>query len=195
MKKRLVFIDGPNINTGFKNAFGGKLDYGLLSKELHRKWEIQNIFLYDVYEPGDKGKEFRLNRWRALGYKVRPKKLRQLPDKTWKGDVDAMMLVQIPDIVRKYRPEEVEIVIMSGDGDFCELLESLGTKGFSTFVMAFSSTVSGDLTNSADGYEALDEMFLKIERREREVAKEETNEIMETLKTEEEKEKEKQRNY
>jgi uncharacterized LabA/DUF88 family protein len=135
----------------------------MIKKILQEKWKIRKMYLFDTCAPNDYRKQIKLKSLQAggYGYKVIKTELKELPNGTFKSDKDAKMLLEIPEILRRYYPQEIEVVIMSGDGVFVQLIEKAHARDFFCWIVAFSRTLSDELANVADEVVTMEEILTK----------------------------------
>lgn len=149
-----ILVDGQNIYLSAK-ARGAKLDYGSIIKSMMSR-EIVRAIIYNVSPEGTDQSKF-IRAVEMLGYEVKSKEPRRLPDGSLKADwdmqiaIDALALADKVDVM----------VILSGDGDFVPLIHALKSKGVKVEIMSFPETTGNDLMSAADKYiEITDKMLM-----------------------------------
>jgi uncharacterized LabA/DUF88 family protein len=89
-----------------------------------------------------------LNILDAIGFEIKSKDLRLRPDGTAKGDWD--MGIAIDSVAMANRLDVV--VLVSGDGDFVDLVNMLKSRGVIVEVLSFPNNTSEDLKIAATLY-------------------------------------------
>ena len=93
------------------------------------------------------------------GFEVRTRTLIRRADGSAKGNWDTGMVVDAIDLVEQ---KDLDIaLVVSGDGDFIDLLKYLKTKGVRVEAAGFPFNTALDLPKHADDFFALDESILK----------------------------------
>jgi len=131
MKRKPVvyaFIDSQNLNLGIRDQ-GWELDFARFRIYLKDKYHVQKAFLFIGYIPSNKTLYTFLRR---AGYKMifKPTLPRKEKGET-KGNVDAELVLHAMIQFPNYK----KAIIVSGDGDFCCLIEYLKKKGKLLYVL------------------------------------------------------------
>ena len=116
-KNNFAFIDCTNVYLGVK-ALGWNLDFRRFKKYLMEKYGAQKAYLFLGYNPtnADMYKKFQ-----EYGYILIFKPILELKDGRIKGNCDAELVLQsMIDL-----PNYDKAIIVSGDGDFCCLVQYL----------------------------------------------------------------------
>ena len=97
----------------------------------------------------------------SMGYEVRSKRPRTLPDGSFKADWDMQIAIDAIALADK-----VDVmVILTGDTDFVPLVHALKSKGVKVEVMSFRETTGKELIEAADVYiEITDDMLIHENR-------------------------------
>jgi uncharacterized LabA/DUF88 family protein len=152
-----IFVDVQNMYYSAKNLyskkvnFGKILEIGVAGRQLVRA--IAYVIKADV-EP-------EVNFFEALqkqGYEVRMKDLQVFFGGAKKGDWDVGIAM---DIMRTAAKLDV-VILVSGDGDFKDLLEHVKSLGCRAEVMAFRKTASAKIVEQADRFVDLDSIKKEI---------------------------------
>jgi uncharacterized LabA/DUF88 family protein len=152
-----IFVDVQNMYYSAKNLyskkvnFGKILEIGVAGRQLVRA--IAYVIKADV-EP-------EANFFEALqkqGYEVRMKDLQVFFGGAKKGDWDVGIAM---DIMRTAAKLDV-VTLVSGDGDFKDLLEHVKSLGCRAEVMAFRKTASAKIVEQADRFVDLDSIKKEI---------------------------------
>lgn len=140
-----VFVDVQNLYYSAKNLYQAKVDFGRILKEAVSGRRLIRAFAYVISAEVGKEKEF----FEALskqGYEVRTKDLQVFYGGSKKGDWDVGLCM---DVVRMIHKIDV-MVLVSGDGDYSDLLEYARSQGVRPEVIAFGKTASHKLLDEAD---------------------------------------------
>jgi len=142
-----VFVDIQNMYYSAKNLFNSKVDFGKVLKEAVGTRRLVRAFAYVIKADVGAEKEF----FEALakrGYEVREKELQTFYGGAKKGDWDVGLCM---DAVRMMPKIDV-MVIVSGDGDYQDLLEYARSQGVRAEVVAFGKTTSHRLLEEAEDF-------------------------------------------
>jgi uncharacterized protein (TIGR00288 family) len=147
-----IFIDTANLYHSAKNLYGAKVNF----KEVLKKAVAQRNFIralaYVIRTKTGEEKSF-IEALRKMGIEIREKELQEYPGGLKKGDWDVGITV---DAIR-ISPSVDVVVLVSGDGDFLQLVEYLKNQGKRVEVMAFGRTASAKLKEIADEFIDLEE--------------------------------------
>jgi len=152
-----IFVDVQNMYYSAKNLyskkvnFGKILEIGVAGRQLVRA--IAYVIKADIEPEG--------NFFEALqkqGYEVRMKDLQIFFGGAKKGDWDVGIAM---DIMRTAAKLDV-VILVSGDGDFKDLLEHVKSLGCRAEVMAFRKTASTKIIEQADRFVDLDSIKKEI---------------------------------
>jgi uncharacterized LabA/DUF88 family protein len=114
--------------------------------------KLVRAFAYVIETEEGKEKDF-ISALEELGYEVRTKPLQIFKGGAKKGDWDVGLSI---DVVR-LTPLLDTVVLVSGDGDYVDLLEYLRGQGRRTEVISFAQSTSKKLLDEADEYTDLSE--------------------------------------
>jgi uncharacterized LabA/DUF88 family protein len=140
-----VFVDVQNMYYSAKNIFSGKVDFGKVLEASLMGRQLIRAFAYVIKADVGLEKEF-FNALGNLGFEVREKELQTFFGGAKKGDWDVGLCM---DVVRMMDKIDV-MVLVSGDGDYLDLLEYAKSRGVRTEVISFKQTTSSKLTEFAD---------------------------------------------
>lgn len=146
-----VFVDVANMYYSAKNLHKAKVDFGKVLQEAVAGRKLIRAFAYVVKADIEPEQAF----YEALekqGYEVRTKDLQVFFGGAKKGDWDVGLCM---DAIR-LAPKIDVLVLVSGDGDFVDLLDYLRGHGIRTEVIGFSKTTSKKLIEEADEFLDLD---------------------------------------
>ena len=140
-----IFVDVQNMYYSAKNLYGAKVDFGrvLISGVAGRK--LVRAFAYVIKADVGAEKDF-FGALQKIGYEVKEKDLQVFLGGAKKGDWDVGICM---DAVRMVSKIDV-MILVSGDGDYTDLLEYARSQGVRTEVIAFGKTGSSRLFAEAD---------------------------------------------
>jgi len=140
-----IFVDVQNMYYSAKNLYGAKVDFGrvLISGVAGRK--LVRAFAYVIKADVGAEKDF-FGALQKIGYEVKEKDLQVFLGGAKKGDWDVGICM---DAVRMVPKIDV-MILVSGDGDYTDLLEYARSQGVRTEVIAFGKTGSSRLFAEAD---------------------------------------------
>lgn len=150
-----VFVDVQNLFYSAKYQHHMKVDFAKLLGLCLSDRQLIRAITYIVQTPDIDQSSF-INVLASIGYEVKSKTLRVRPDGTAKGDWD--MGIAIDTIAMADRLDVV--VLVSGDGDFVDLVHMLKAKGVVAEVVSFPNNTSDDLKVAATLYMPLDRSIL-----------------------------------
>ena len=142
-----VFIDVQNMFYAARQLYGSKVNYSRLLEHIARDRALVRAIAYVVQTPEIDQSNF-LAMLRSNGYEIRAKDLKMRPDGSSKGDwdmglaLDALAMCEHLDVV----------AIVSGDGDFVELVNFLKARGVRVEVYSFPYSTAEELRNAATEY-------------------------------------------
>lgn len=139
-----VFIDVQNMFYAAKHLYGSKLNFTRLLDYIAKGRPLNRAIAYIVRTPEIDQSNF-LTMLRSNGYETRVKDLKQRPDGTAKGDWDMGMALDAIAI-----SDKVDVVaLVTGDGDFVELVNVLKARGIRVEVYSFPYSTAEELRHSA----------------------------------------------
>ena len=140
-----VFVDIQNMYYSAKNLYSAKVDFGKVLQTAVSTRRLIRAFAYVIKADVGAEKEF-FGALSQIGFEVREKELQVFYGGNKKGDWDVGLCM---DAVR-LMPKIDAMVLVSGDGDYKDLLEYAKSQGVRTEVIAFGQTCSSKLTDIAD---------------------------------------------
>jgi uncharacterized LabA/DUF88 family protein len=140
-----VFVDVQNMYYSAKNLYGAKVDFGKVLNVAVARRKLIRAFTYVIKADVGAEKDF-FDALTKIGYEVRTKDLQVFYGGAKKGDWDVGLCM---DVIRMLPKIDV-MVLVSGDGDYTDLLEYAQSQGVRTEVIAFSKTGSSRLFETAD---------------------------------------------
>jgi uncharacterized LabA/DUF88 family protein len=142
-----VFVDVQNMYYSAKNLYQAKVDFGRVLKTAVAERRLVRAFTYVIKADVGAEKEF-FEALSKFGYEVRQKDLQIFYGGAKKGDWDVGLCM---DVVRLI-PKIDAMVLISGDGDYVDLLEYAKSQGVRTEVIGFGKTVSSRLLEETDHF-------------------------------------------
>ena len=150
-----VFVDVQNLYYSAKNLFGRKVSFSMLLKRAVENRKLIRAIAYAIKADVAEEQNFR-DALYNMGYEVKTKDLQVFFGGHKKGDWDVGIAM---DTIRM-APKVDTIVLVSGDGDFADLVVYLKGMGCRVEIMGFEKTTSSRLLEVADSYTAIDKRFL-----------------------------------
>lgn len=144
-QKVAVFVDVQNMYYSAKNLYQAKVNFGKVLQEAVFQRRLIRAFAYVIKADVGAEKEF-FGALSKLGFEVKEKDLQVFYGGAKKGDWDVGLCM---DVVRMIPKIDV-MVLVSGDGDYTDLLEYAKSQGVKTEVIAFGKTGSSKLFDEAD---------------------------------------------
>jgi uncharacterized LabA/DUF88 family protein len=142
-----VFVDVQNMFYAARQLYGSKLNFARLLDYIARDRPLVRALAYVVQTPEIDQSNF-LAMLRSNGYEVRSKDLKQRPDGSAKGDWDMGLALDALAI-----SDRLDVVaIVSGDGDFVDLVNFLKARGVRVEVYSFPYSTAEELRYAATEY-------------------------------------------
>jgi len=152
-----LFVDVQNMYYSAKNLYNKKVNFGEIMKIAAQSRALIRATAYVIKADVDPEANF----FEALhhqGYDVKAKDLQIFFGGAKKGDWDVGIAM---DVMRSAGKLDV-VVLVSGDGDFRDLVEHVKSLGCRAEVIAFRKTASARLIEEADNFIDLDTIKEKI---------------------------------
>jgi len=146
-----VFVDVQNLYYSAKHIYNAKVNYANILKAAVAGRKLVRAVAY-VIKADVKDEDDFFDALEKIGYEVRAKDLQVFFGGAKKGDWDVGIAM---DIMRMAGKLDV-IVLVSGDGDFKDLLEHVKALGCRAEVMAFGKTASSRIRNETDMFTDFD---------------------------------------
>ena len=140
-----VFVDVQNMYYSAKNLYTAKVDFGKVLQTGVGERRLIRAFAYVIKADVGAEKEF-FGALTKIGFEVREKELQIFLGGAKKGDWDVGLCM---DVVRLLPKIDV-VVLVSGDGDYTDLLEYARSQGVKSEIIAFGKTGSSKLFETAD---------------------------------------------
>jgi len=148
-----VLIDVQNMYHSAKNLYGKKVNFSEILKTSVGERKLIRAFAYVVRTKTGEEKPF-FEALSKLGLETRVRDLQEFYGGMKKADWDVGITI---DAVKSATGVDV-IVLVSGDGDFIQLVEYLKNQGKRVEVLAFDKSTSARLKEIADDFIDLGEM-------------------------------------
>lgn len=142
-----LFVDVQNMYYSAKQLYSMKVNFANIMKKAVGNRKLIRAFAYVIKADIKEESNF-FDALQSQGYDVKMKDLQVFLGGAKKGDWDVGIAM---DIMRMTAKLDV-IVLVSGDGDFQDLVEYAKALGCRVEVMAFGKTASSRLKNVADMY-------------------------------------------
>tara|TARA_A100001015_G_scaffold312797_1_gene418688 strand:- start:747 stop:1262 length:516 start_codon:yes stop_codon:yes gene_type:complete len=150
-----VFVDVQNMFYSAKYLKRARLDFEKLMKLAVRGRQLIRAICYMIENP-DVDQEKFMELLKKKGYELKTKSLRVRSDGTAKGDWDMGIALDVIALA-----EKLDIVILvTGDGDFTDLVYYLKSRGVLVEVISFPNSTNEDLIKAVDRYFPVDETLL-----------------------------------
>ena len=130
-----------------RTLYQSKVDYGKLLAELVNGRRLVRAIAYVVQKPEVDQRAF-LEALRRAGYETKIKELTVRDDGSTRGDWDVGMTVDALTLA----PKLDTVVMVTGDGDFVPLVESMKRLGCRTEIISFEQTTSNELMRCCDEF-------------------------------------------
>lgn len=170
--KLAVFIDGANLHSTAK-SLGFDIDYKRLLSEFQSRGKLVRAFYYTAIIDDQEFSSIRpLVDWLDYnGFTVVTKPAKEFDDGEGRRKFKRNMSVELAVDAMELAPHVDQIVLFSGDGDYCSLVEAVQRHGVHVTVVSTlsgqRSMVSDELRRQADVFTDLIELQSKVCRVER----------------------------
>ena len=147
-----VFVDVQNMYYSAKNMYKSKVNFAQILKEAVNNRSLVRAFAYVIKADIKEEKNF-FDALSKIGYEVKSKDLQTFVGGAKKGDWDIGIAMDMIELA----PKLDTLVLVSGDGDFVDLLQHLKrAMGCRIEVMAFGKSSSGKLREETDEFIDMD---------------------------------------
>ncbi|MEM0493483.1 MAG: NYN domain-containing protein [Candidatus Thermoplasmatota archaeon] len=146
-----VFVDVQNMYYSAKQLYNNKVNFKTLLEDAVANRKLVRAIAY-VIKADVKDENMFHEALEEIGFEVKAKDLQVFYGGAKKGDWDVGIAMD----VMRLAPKLDTIVLISGDGDFSDLLEHAKSLGCRAEVMAFGKTTSHKLLEVADQFIDLD---------------------------------------
>ncbi|NBV42573.1 NYN domain-containing protein [bacterium] len=150
-----VFVDVQNMFYSAKHLWNAKLNFAKLMEQAVRGRQLIRAICYVIENPEIDQAAF-VEMLKANGYEVKSKPLRSRSDGSAKGDWDMGLAIDAISIADK-----IDVaVLVSGDGDFSDLVYHLKSRGVLVEGLSFLGSTNEDLIKAVDFYHPIDSTML-----------------------------------
>jgi len=146
-----VFADVQNMYYSAKNMYNKKVNFKILLRDAVAGRRLVRAIAY-VIKADVKDETTFYEALESMGFEVKAKDLQVFFGGAKKGDWDVGIAMDVMRLAQKLDT----VVLVSGDGDFSDLLEHAKSLGCRTEVIAFGKTTSHKLIDVADYFFDLD---------------------------------------
>jgi uncharacterized LabA/DUF88 family protein len=146
-----VFVDVQNLYYSAKALYSQKVNFGEILKEAVGGRQLVRAIAYTIKAEMPEEQSF-FDALTAIGFEVKSKELQTFASGQKKGDWDVGIAVDI----LKMAPKLDAIVLVSGDGDYGDLLHHAKAEGCRAEVISFGKSTSQRLIEEADDLYDLD---------------------------------------
>lgn len=146
-----VFVDVQNMYYSAKHLYNSKTNFRTILREAISNRKLIRAIAY-VIKADVKDENTFYDALEEMGFEVKSKDLQVFYGGAKKGDWDVGIAMD----VMRLAPKLDTIVLISGDGDFSDLLEHAKSLGCRTEVLAFGKTTSHKLREVTDLFIDLD---------------------------------------
>ena len=146
-----VFVDVQNMYYSARNLYKSKVNFKTILKEATANRKIIRAIAY-VIKADEKDENTFYEALEEMGFEIKSKDLQVFYGGAKKGDWDVGIAMD----VMRLAPKLDTIILVSGDGDFSDLLEHAKSLGCRTEVIAFKKTTSHRLIEVSDFFIDLD---------------------------------------
>lgn len=146
-----VFVDVANMYYSAKNLHQSFVNFEEILKTAVAGRQLIRAFAYVIRADIESEKNF-FDALGKQGFEVKAKDLQIFPGGMKKGDWDVGLCMDAVTLLSKIDA----LVLVSGDGDYSELLDYVRSHGVRTEVIAFGRTTSGRLREQTDEFTDID---------------------------------------
>ena len=163
--KIAIFIDGANFFTAVR-SLGFEIDYKRLLHEFRSRGSLLRAFYYTaIFEDGEHPSLQPLVDWLAYnGYTVVTKLRKEFVDHTGRRKISGNINVELAIDAMEIAPHIDQMVLFSGDGDFCPLVKAVQQCDVRVTVVSSLPTAAQELRRQADEFVDIANLKDKIGR-------------------------------
>lgn len=140
-----VFVDVQNMYYSARALYDQRVDFGEILKEAVGDRQLVRALAYVIEAEKEEEQAF-FDALTERGYELRSKPILNFYGGASKGDWDIGIAMDIVGMADKLDV----VVLVSGDGDFADLVKYIQSRGVLAEVMAFGSSASSQLRDAAD---------------------------------------------
>jgi len=154
-----IFVDVQNMFYSAYDCFRGRLNYKRLLEATSSGRQVVRAIAYAMRDGNNQSSFFTM--LREVGFELRTKEPRVRPDGTRKGGWDIGIAIEAVTLA----PKLDVVILVSGDGDFIDLVHALRARGVRVEVHAFERSVGRELREAADVFTPIGEEMIFREAR------------------------------
>ncbi len=155
-----VFVDVQNMFYSARTLYQSKVDYTKLLHELVGNRQLVRAIAYVIQKPEVDQDAF-LEALKRAGYEIKIRELTVRDDGTARGDWDVGITIDAMSMARKLDT----VILVTGDGDFVPLVDSLKGHGCRVEIVSFEQSTSNDLLRSCHDFLPIaDKVLFKEEK-------------------------------
>lgn len=147
-----VFVDVQNMYYSAKALYNHRVNFGEILKEAVAGRQLVRAIAYTIKAEMPEEQSF-FDALEGIGFEVKSKELQTFVSGQKKGDWDVGVAVD----VLKMAPKLDAVVLVSGDGDYVDLLHHVKAEGCRAEVISFGKSTSGKLKEEADDFVDMDQ--------------------------------------
>lgn len=152
-----ILVDVQNIYYTTRQIYGCNFNYNAFWRKTTQGHEVVKAIAYAIDRGDEKQRQFQ-NILRAIGFEVRLKPYIQRADGSAKGDWDVGITLD----AMEYAPQSDRLILLSGDGDFDLLVDSVKRKGIEVDVYGVERLTATSLIHAATRFFPIEgELLLK----------------------------------
>jgi uncharacterized LabA/DUF88 family protein len=157
-----VFVDVQNMFYSAKHQYQARLNFTRLLETAVKGRRLIRAIAYIVQTKGIDQAKF-IDMLVRTGYEIKSKELKVRLDGTAKGDWDMGIAIDSISLL-----ERIDVmVLVSGDGDFVDLVNMLKGRGVRVEVMSFPKSTADELKEAATEYYPIESNLLIKEKKKR----------------------------
>jgi len=149
-----ILVDVQNMYYSAYDCFRGRLNYSKLLELAGNGRQVVRAIAYAMRDGNNQSPFFTM--LREVGFEVRTKEPKVRPDGTRKGGWDMGIALEALTLA----PKLDVVALVSGDGDFVDLVKALSARGVRVEVYAFERSVGRELREAADLFVPLGEEMI-----------------------------------
>lgn len=145
MRRIAVFIDGSNFFYMQKDCLKWWIDPKKLLDWIGNRGEVVDATYYASTDPSNREQQSYLKALTHMGYRVEPKPIKAFPQadgtERFKANLDIEIVLDMFNTLDIYD----EAVLVSGDADFCRVLQVLRMRGKQFLVLSTKGFVANEI--------------------------------------------------
>ena len=155
-----VFVDVQNMYYSARHLYKNKVDFKAILRDAVANRQLIRAIAYVISADVKEEKNF-FDALEEMGFEVKAKDLQIFFGGDKKGDWDVGIAMDVMRLAQKLDT----VILVSGDGDFSDLLEHAKSLGCRTEIMSFDKTTSYKLKEVADHAISLDNRKYLLEKK------------------------------